>query len=197
MTERLTVVAGCMFSGKTEEVLREWRRSHFAEIKAQAFKPIIDNRFEEGKVVSHDGKECDAVPIGNSAEILDRIEEDTRLVTIDEVQFLDEGIVDVVKELLLRNVRVIVAGLPQDFRGEPFGSMPQLLAFADQITLLTAICTHVKEDGTICGRDATRTQRIINGQPANYNDPIVLIGAEESYAPRCPDHHIVPGKPKR
>lgn len=198
MTERLSVITGCMFSGKTAELLKQSRRSRIAWIETQAFKPIIDNRFNrKGKVVSHDGEECDAILIDDSVEILDRVKRDTRLVTIDEAQFFDERIVDVVRTLLSNNIRVIVAGLPQDFRGEPFGSMPQLLALADQITLLTAVCTHIKEGSAICGREATRTQRIVNGLPAYYNEPVVLIGAAESYAPRCPDHHIVPGKPKR
>jgi len=114
-----------MFSGKTTELLRQRKRSDIAGIKSQMFKPIVDNRFgREGQVVSHDGDECDAVPIGHSTEILDRVGEDTRLVIIDEAQFFDERIVDVVRELLLNNIRVIVAGLPQDFRNEPFGSMP-------------------------------------------------------------------------
>ncbi len=196
MVERLTAIPGSMFSGKTEELIRLVTRAEYAGRSVQVFKPIIDDRWGKiKKVSSHSGSEHDAIPVRSSREILERLLPDTQLVAIDEAQFFDEEIVPVIDELLEKDVEVVFAGLPTDFRGEPFGQMPILLAKADEINRLTAICTY-SEDGEICGELATRTQRLVNGQPANYTDPIILIGAEESYAARCPDHHIVPGKPE-
>lgn len=197
MTERLTGVAGSMFSGKTAELIRLVERAEFAGKKVQIFKPDIDKRWGKTESVrSHRGHEHQAVPISGPKEILEKLTEDTRLVAIDEIQFFTDEIIPVVEELLERNIEVMFAGLPTNFRGEPFGSMPVLLSKSDNIIKLSAICTH-QDDGGICGREATRTQRLVGGKPANYNDPIVLIGAEESYAPRCPDHHAVPGKPEK
>lgn len=197
--ERLTGISGSMFSGKTAELIRLVERAKFAKIPVLIFKPIIDDRWGKvDKVRSHSGAEHAAIPIPieNSAEILERLNPDTRFVAIDEIQFFGPQIAEVVEELLDRDIRVVFAGLPLDFRGEAFGQMPVLLAKADGLIKVTAICTHT-DNGEICGQEATRTQRLVNDQPANYNDTIVLIGAEESYAPRCPNHHIVPGKPRR
>lgn len=197
MTERLTGVSGSMFSGKTETLIRLITRAEYANQKVQVFKPIIDDRWGKTEMVrSHSGSEHTAIPVYSSTEILKRLLPDTKLVAIDEAQFFDEEIVSVIEELLARDIEVIFAGLPTDFRGEPFGPMPILLAKADEITRLTAICTHSEND-KICGEPATKTQRFVNGQPANYHDPIILIGAEERYAARCPDHHLIPGKPKK
>jgi len=196
--ERLTGISGNMFSGKTAELIQLIERAEMGEIKVQVFKPIIDKRWGlETKIKSHSGAEHDAIPVNKSSEILERLETDVKIVAIDEAQFFDEEIVDVVDELLHRDIQVIVSGLPLDFRGEEFGPMPRLLARSDSLVRLTAVCKYVKDNGKVCGQDATRTQRIINGKPASYEDPIILIGAEESYEARCLNHHDVPGKPER
>lgn len=197
MTETLHVIAGCMFAGKSAELVRQEERARIAKIKIQVFKPDIDNRWNAtDQVVAHNGKRCTATPIptAHPTVLLEKVSKDTKLVAIDEVQFFAPQIISVVKELLTNNIRVIVAGLPLDFRGEPFGSMPLLLAMADYITRLSAICTF-EENGETCKNEATKTQRFINGELANYHDPIVLIGGQESYAARCSKHHVVPGKP--
>lgn len=196
MTERLTTIAGSMFAGKSEELLRRVTRAEYAGRETQVFKPALDNRWGTTDVRSHSGSHHEALAINNPLEILENLSPDTKLVAIDEVQFFDENIISTVLELLDRDIEVVVAGLPTDFRGEPFGSMPTLLAIADQVERLTAICTHINGNNKPCGADATRTQRLVSGKPANYTDPIVMIGAEESYQARCPNHHIVPGKPK-
>jgi thymidine kinase len=202
MTEKLTGIAGSMFSGKTEELLRRVTRAEIAGRNVLVFKPVIDNRWgKKGIVRSHAGSEHTAVEVSSPEEILMFIEGssnvgyDPRMVAIEEIQFMGPEIVPVIQELLEKDIEVCFAGLPLDFRGEPFGQMPTLLALADDIARLTAICTY-KDNGEICGADATRTQIFVNGQPANYNDPIILVGAEEAYAPRCPSHHLVPHKPK-
>lgn len=197
MTERLTVVSGCMFAGKTDELVRLIERQEYAGRKAQIFKPELDNRWGKiAKIHAHTGRERDAIPVKEPRQILSLVEQNTEVVGIDEVQFFGPEIIAVVEELLEKDKKVLVAGLPQNFRGEPFGQMPILLTKADELVLLTAICTY-KENSQICGADATRTQRLVNGQPASYNDPEVLIGAQEAYAPRCPRHHLVLGKPQK
>ncbi len=198
MTERLRVIKGSMFSGKTEELIRRAKRAEHAHMVVQVFKPIIDNRWGDRDVTrSHSGAEYPAISVNNSAEILDKIEDGVEQVFIEEVQFFDTNIVPVVEELLDRDIEVVVTGLPTDFRNEPFGEMPILLAKADNIDFLTAICTHEEEDGRICRKEATRTQRFVDGKHPRYTDPIIVIGAEESYAARCPNHHIVLEKPPR
>lgn len=197
MSERLTVIAGCMFSGKTAELVRLVERAEIAGTNTLIAKPNIDTRYgKPNQIVSHNGVERYAIPIppNQPGIILENIQKKTGLVAMDEVQFFDPEIVQVVKELLQRNIQVLAAGLPTDFRGEPFGSMPILLALADYLDRLTAICTY-EENGRVCGRDATRTQRFVDGKPANWNDPIVLVGVNE-YAARCSRHHVVLGKPK-
>lgn len=185
-----------MFAGKTETLLREISRAEISKKKVQVFKPIIDDRWgEKDKVRSHSGGEHDACAVKNALDILECLDSDTQVVAIEEIQFFDPEIINVVRALLEADIRVIFAGLSQDFRGEPFGSMPTLLALCDEIEKPTAICTE-EVDGKICGANASKTQRLINGQPANFNDPIVLIGDEdEGYQARCPKHHKVPGKP--
>jgi len=188
-------IAGSMFSGKTDELIRQTRRAEFAGKKVAMFKPKVDNRWGlKDKVKSHSGAEHPAIEISHSGEIESNVTAEIDVVAIDEIQFLDQGVVDVVKRLLDLDIEVIFGGLPLDFRGEPFGPMPILLALSDEITRLTAICTH-RDNGDICGEPATRTQRLLGGKPANYHDPIIMIGAENEYAPRCPRHHFVPGKP--
>jgi thymidine kinase len=199
MTERLTAIAGSMFSGKTEELIRLIGRKEIAKRKVEVFKPIIDNRYgSTHEIVSHSGAKHDATPVGKSQEILDLISEDVDVVAIDEAQFFDEDIVPVIKTILDKNIEVFVAGLPLDFRGEPFGKMPILLAMADAIERLTAVCTVEMENGKNCEEEATRTQRFVDGKPADYSDPVILVGGQkEGYAARCPRHHIVPNKPKK
>lgn len=180
----LEVVCGSMFCGKTEELIRRLRRAQIAKQKIQVFKPAIDSRYAYLKVTSHAGTDVDAQPIQNAAQILELLEPGTNVVGIDEAQFLDDGIVQVVETLADRGLRVIVAGLDLNFRGEPFGSMPVLMAKAEKVDKLTAICM-------VCGEAATRTQRLINNEPARYDDDIIVVGAEEMYEARCRKHHIV------
>ncbi len=185
-----------MFAGKTEALLREITRAEYAGKKVQVFKPALDNRWgREDHIRSHSGGEHSATSLKTSLEILEHLDPDTQIVAIDEIQFFDTDIIEVVCFLLDEDIRVIFAGLSLDFRAEPFGSMPTLLALSDELERPTAIC-NFKLNSHICGEEATRTQRLINGQPANYHDPIVLIGAEQEYQARCPNHHVIPGKPE-
>jgi len=181
----LEVITGSMFCGKSDELIRRLRRAKIAKQQVQVFKPAIDDRYAEAKVVSHAGNEFDAVAIEKAADIRAQLQPETTVVAIDEAQFLDGEIVAVVKYLADSGIRVIVAGLDTDFRGEPFGSMPTLTAQAERVDKLHAICM-------VCGGDASRTQRLVNGEPANYNDPIVIVGASEMYEARCRTHHQVP-----
>ncbi len=185
-TGSVEVICGSMFCGKTEELIRRLRRAEIAKQKVQVFKPAIDQRYDSGqKVTSHAGMAFNAVPIENAAGILTRLDSDTTVVGIDEAQFLDAEIVPVAQSLASKGIRVIVAGLDTDFRGEPFGSIPTLMAVAEQVDKLQAICM-------VCGEPASRTQRLVNGKPARYEDPIVIVGASEMYEARCRDHHQVP-----
>ncbi len=182
------VICGSMFSGKTEELIRRVRRAQIARQKVQVFKPAIDTRYATHAVSSHNGLMFKAEAVTSAREILERVEPDTDVVAIDEVQFFDWDIADVVDYLADRGLRVICAGLDLDFRGEPFGPMPLLMARAEQVDKLHAICVR-------CGNEASRTQRLIDGRPAHYNDPVILVGAEEVYEPRCRACHEVPGRP--
>jgi thymidine kinase len=182
------VVCGCMFSGKTEELIRRVRRATIAKQKVQVFKPHIDNRYAIDQVKSHNGLGFEAVPVKCSQDILARVQPGTNVVAIDEAQFFDNDLPHVAGRLADMGKRVICAGLDLDFRGEPFGPMPMLLCIAERVDKLTAICV-------VSGEPATRTQRIINGRPASYNDPIILVGATESYEARSRQCHEVPDKP--
>ncbi|TET86011.1 MAG: thymidine kinase [Anaerolineales bacterium] len=182
---RVEVIAGSMFSGKTDELIRRLRRAEIARQKIQVYKPRLDTRYGQQKLTSHDGAVFKATPVGNAEELLDLVEEGTTVVAIDEAQFFDDGINSVVKILADQGIRVIVAGLDTDFRGEPFGPLPVLMAQAEQVDKLHAICM-------VCGDAASRTQRLIDGRPAHYNDPVVIVGASELYEARCRDHHQVP-----
>jgi thymidine kinase len=184
----LEVICGSMFSGKSEELIRRVRRAQFAKQQVKVFKPIIDNRYSDDEVVSHNGTSVIAQPVQTAKEILQHVTAEIDVIAVDEVQFFDDEIVEVVTALADRGHRVIVAGLDQDFRGEPFGPVPTLMAIAELVTKLQAVCA-------VCGSPASRTQRLINGKAASYNDPIILVGASESYEPRCRHHHEVPGKP--
>lgn len=187
-TGRVEVICGSMFSGKTEELIRRVRRAIIAKQKVQVFKPEVDTRYSIKSVTSHNGQGFEAIPIASARDILTRLHAETTVVAIDEAQFFDSAIEYVTESLANRGVRVIIAGLDMDFRGEPFGSMPALLSRADEIQKLHAICM-------VCGEAASRTQRLVNGEPARYDDPIILVGAEEAYEARCREHHAVPGKP--
>ena len=186
----IEVICGPMFAGKTEELLRRVRRLEYAKKKVVLFKPQIDDRYEKAYVVSHNQNKALCVAIAKAEEMLDFVKEDTDAVVIDEFQFLGEEAVDVVLHFARMGKRVIMSGLDKDFRGEPFTNMPRILAYADEVTKLTAICVK-------CGNPATCTQRIINGKPANYNDPQILVGASENYEARCASCHEVPGKPDK
>ncbi len=181
----IEVITGSMFSGKTEELIRRLRRARIARQSLQVFKPIIDNRYALEKVTSHAGHEFDATPVAHAADLLRLVLPETTVVAIDEAQFFDPGVVGVCRQLAERGLRVIVGGLDQDFRGEPFGPMPELMALAEHVDKLHAICA-------ICGDEASRTQRLINGQPAQFHDPVVVVGASELYEARCREHHQVP-----
>ena len=182
------VICGCMFAGKTEELIRRVKVLEYAKKNIMVFKPAIDNRYSDTKVVSHAGSSVESLIVESAADILDFVKKDTDVVAIDEVQFFDNAIIEVIDILAERGLRVMVAGLDTNFKGEPFGVMPHLMTTAEFVTKLTAICTK-------CGEPATRTQRIINGKPANYNDPIILVGASESYEARCRHCHEIVGKP--
>jgi thymidine kinase len=184
-TGSIEVVCGSMFSGKTDELIRRLIRATIAKQKVQVFKPAIDVRYAVEKVTSHAGANYDAIPVEKAADIRERIEKDTTVVAMDEAQFFDPEIVEVAQELAARNVRVIVAGLDMDFRGEPFGPMPILMSKAEKVDKLHAICM-------VCGNEASRTQRLVNGKPARYDDPVVIVGASELYEARCREHHQVP-----
>ena len=185
----IELVCGSMFSGKTEELLRRIRRAEIARRKVQLFKPYIDHRYGLERVASHSGVAREAVAVASTAiEILEQVKDSTDIVAIDEVQFFDWTIADICSALANRGKRVIAAGLDLDFRGEPFGPMPLLLALAERVDKLHAICV-------VCGADASRTQRLIDNRPARYDDPIILVGGSESYEARCRACHQVPGRP--
>ena len=179
------VICGSMFSGKTDELIRRLVRARIAKQKVQVFKPAIDMRYAAAKVTSHTGSDFDALPVDQATEILKRVDADTTVVGIDEAQFMDAALVEVVQDLADKGIRVVVAGLDMDFRAEPFGSIPFLLSRAERVDKLHAICM-------VCGDEASRTQRLVNGQPARYDEPIVIVGAAELYEARCRAHHEVP-----
>lgn len=184
-TGSLEVVTGSMFCGKTDELIRRLRRATIARLHVQVFKPALDSRFGVNQVTSHAGPQMRAQPVPNAAGILTSLDPRTTVVGIDEAQFFDPGITAVAQQLAQSGIRVIVAGLDMDFRGEPFGPMPALLAQADTVDKLHAICM-------VCGELASRTQRLIDGRPARYDEPIVILGSSEMYEARCRQHHEVP-----
>ncbi len=181
----IEVICGSMFSGKSEELIRRVHRVQIARKKVQVFKPTIDNRFAIQYIYSHNGSKIEAISINQPEELLEKLEPDTEVIAIDEAQFYNDDIVSICQKLADKGKRVIIAGLDQDFRGEPFGPVPKLLAIAEYIDKLQAICM-------VCGNPASRTQRLVNGEPAKYSDPTILIGARESYEARCRKCHIVP-----
>ena len=181
----IEVVCGSMFSGKTEELIRRIKRAVIARQPVQVFKPSLDDRYDAVQVASHNGTFFRAVPVQNVETMRSQLHNEVEVVAVDEAQFFEASLVDFCRELAEEGKRVIVAGLDLDFRGEPFGPMPQLMAEAEQVDKLQAICL-------VCGASASRTQRLINGQPASYHDPIILVGATENYEARCRRHHTVP-----
>ncbi len=186
----LEVICGCMFAGKTEELIRRINVLSYARKNILVFKPKIDDRYSTTEIASHAGSKVPCIVISEAKEILNHVNYDTDVVAIDEVQFFDEDVVDICEYLADSGLRVMVAGLDKDFRGEPFGVLPDLLTRAEFVTKLTAVCAK-------CGAPATRTQRIINGKPASFNDPIVLVGAKEAYEPRCRHCHEIVEKPSK
>ena len=174
----IEAVVGPMYSGKSEELIRRLKRAKIAKQEVIVFKPCIDNRYSKEDVVSHSGISIRAIAINHTEEIHKYITDETQVVGIDEVQFFDEGIVAVALELADKGIRVIAAGLDLDFKAEPFGPVPELLARAEFVDKLQAVCVK-------CGAPATRTQRLINKEPARYDDPIILVGSTEYYEARC------------
>lgn len=181
----IEVICGSMFSGKSEELIRRVHRVQIARKKVQVFKPTVDNRFAVQYIYSHNGSKIEAINISQSEILLKKLDPDTEVIAIDEAQFYSDDIISICQKLADQGKRVIIAGLDQDFRGEPFGPIPKLLAIAEHIDKLQAICM-------VCGNPASRTQRLVNGEPAKYSDPTILIGAKESYEARCRKCHIVP-----
>ena len=180
----LELVVGPMFSGKSEELIRRVTRAFIAKQEVQVFKPALDTRYDAVAVASHNGRTLEAVAVRDAGEMRAQLAPRTQVIAIDEGQFLGDELVSFALDLADEGKRVMIAGLDLDFRGEPFGVMPQLLARAESVTKLTAICR--------CTRAATRTQRLIGGYPAHYDDPVILVGAAESYEPRCRACHRVP-----
>jgi thymidine kinase len=182
----IEVIAGVMFSGKSEELMRRVRRSMIAKKRVQVFKSHLDDRYAGGlfAVGSHDGRTIEAVPVDSSGQVRLRLDPMAQVVAIDEVQFLDAGIIAIASDLALRGRRVILAGTDTDFRGEPFGPMPQLMCVAEVVDKLHAICV-------LCGAPASRNQRLIDGKPASYDSPTVMVGGADSYEARCRACHAV------
>ena len=180
----LTVITGSMFSGKTEELIRRIRRTLYAHRSVQVFKHALETRSDLTEIRTHNGALHEAVAVFMSEELLERTEETTDVVAVEEAQFFDGGIVDACRRLADEGRDVIVSGLDMDFRGQPFGPMPALLAGADEVVKLRAICAR-------CGRDASRSQRLIDGEPAPASAPTILVGAQESYEARCRHCHEV------
>ena len=182
----IEVIAGSMFSGKTEELLRRVRRASIARKRVQLFKSHLDDRYAGlWAVSSHDRRSLEAVPVDSSSQIMLRLDPMAQVIALDEVQFLDAGVLQVATTLAERGRRVICAGIDTDFRGEPFGAMPQLMAMAEVVDKLHAICV-------LCGSPASRNQRLIDGKPAPWHSPTIMVGAADSYEARCRACHVVP-----
>lgn len=186
----ITVVTGSMFAGKSEELIRLARRALYARRNVQVFKPAIDSRFDESMVVTHMGVKHQAVAVKGVRELEMLIAPDTDFVLIEEAQFFDNSLVDLAQRLADSGVDVVCAGLDQDFRRVPFGPMPALLAIADRVVKLRAICMN-------CGAPASHTYRTIDGKPAKWSDPVILIGATEKYEARCRRCYKLLGTPRK
>ena len=182
----IEVIAGVMFSGKSEELIRRVRRAMIARKRVQVFKSHLDGRYSGIYAISsHDGRSVEAVPVDSSAQIAQCLDPVAHVIAIDEAQFLDDSIVDLTTSLAARGRRVILAGTDTDFRGEPFGPMPQLMAIAEMVDKLHAICV-------LCGSPASRNQRLVEGRPARYDSPVIQVGGTDSYEARCRACHQVP-----
>ncbi len=179
----IEVVCGSMFSGKTEELIRRLKRAQIGRLKVQCFKPIIDDRYSKDHIMSHDSSRILSLPVDKPWHILEKVEDNTRVVGIDEAQFFDESLVEVCQKLANRGVRVILAGLDMDYRGQPFEPMPRLLAVAEYVTKLSAICLS-------CGGPASRTQRLIT------SDERITVGSKEMYEARCRSCHDINDTPQ-
>ncbi len=180
----LEVICGSMFSGKSEELIRRIKRAQFAKLKVLVFKHSLDTRIETDHIQSHNGSQLQALLTDNPSALNAHITSNVQIIGIDEIQFFSPEIIPIICALIDAGKRIIVAGLDLDFKGYPFGCMPSLMAIADHVTKLKAICLP-------CGKDAHFTQRLINGKPARYDDPLILIGAQEQYQARCRDCHII------
>jgi thymidine kinase len=183
----ITVICGSMFAGKSEELIRRARRALYARKKVQVFKPAIDTRFDESMVVTHMGVRHDAIPVKSVPELRAAIEPASDSIFIEEAQFFTEGLPDLAVELADKGREVVLAGLDQDFRRRPFGPMPELMAIADEVVKLRAICMN-------CGAPASHTYRSVDGRPAHADDPVILIGATEVYEARCRSCYRLRGK---
>jgi thymidine kinase len=182
----IEVIAGVMFSGKSEELMRRVRRALIARKRVQVFKSHLDERYAGLYAIgSHDGRSIDAVPVDSAAQVAQRVDPLAHVIAIDEAQFLDASIVGVVTALAERGRRVILAGTDTDFRGEPFGAMPALMAVAEVVDKLHAICV-------LCGAPASRNQRLLDGRPAAWDSPVILVGGRDRYEARCRQCHVVP-----
>ena len=181
----IEVIAGVMFSGKSEELMRRVRRATIARKRVQVFKSHLDDRYGGlYNVSSHDGRDLEAIPVDSASQIAQQLDPMAQVVAVDEVQFLDAGIIALATALAERGRRVVLAGIDTDFRGEPFGAMPQLMAVAEQVTKLHAICV-------LCGNPASRNQRLIDGKPARWDSATIMVGAAQSYEARCRACHRV------
>lgn len=185
---KVELICGGMFAGKTEEMIRRLKRAQYANQRVQVFSHGLDTRYGTGVVASHNGLKLDSIVVQSAEEVLVNLDPAATVVAIDEAQFFDWKIIEAVVHMAAKGIRVLVAGLDSDFRGEPFGPMPLLLVEADDVTKLNAICV-------VCGEAASRTQRLIDGRPASYDSSQILVGASEAYEARCRHCHEVPGKP--
>ncbi len=181
----IEVIVGPMYAGKTEELIRRINRAKIAELNVLSFKPKIDNRYNSNSIISHNGKEADCYVVETIEEMRDLADnEKFDVMSIDEIQFFPKEVVEFCQEIADSGKRVIVSGLDMDFKGKPFHIVPEIMAVAEHVSKLTAVCMK-------CKRPATRTQRIVNGKPAKASDPVVLVGAKESYEARCRICHEV------
>ncbi len=196
----IEVIYGPMFAGKTSELIRQMEMAMISKIEILAFKPMVDNRYKVDEICTNSGQSVKSIVVEKSMDIVNYVKYSSRKVEkvfIDEIQFFDEEIVRVVTWLSKqKGIDVIMAGLAQDFKGEPFGHMPKLLGIAQKTQSLTAICVHENCDGKICRKAAHFTQRLVNGKPATYNSPIILVDGLNSYTARCDEHWEVPNRPE-
>lgn len=185
---KIEVVTGCMFAGKTEEIMRRLRRAEIANCNIEVFTPHIDDRFDREIIGSHNGKSWEATVVEMNQDGLETMREasEADIIAVDEFNFFEPEFIPVLQALANSGVRVIVSGLDQNFRGEAFSPMDTLMAVADEVDKLSAICE-------VCGQDATRTQRLVDGDPAAFEEPTIQVGGEEAYQARCRDCHALKG----